>query len=165
MARKSIYSFDLHVIQILATKMVILQANSSDMPQILFQSSPTMPNEWHVMVWHIQEELAHFQNFPHSWAPAQPTKHPQKFLESCAARFCLWKLCQQMEIELPIFQQDDRNRPFLQDSEWHISLTHAYPYAAAAIRKHHPVGIDVENKGRKIKPISARFLSSEEYVR
>lgn len=135
------------------------------MPQLLFQSSPPLPHEWHVMVWHIQEDIAHFQAFPQAWTPTEPTKHPQKFLESCSARFCLWKLCQQLEIEDPIFQQDDRNRPFFLNSEWHFSLTHAFPYAAAALRKHTSIGIDVENKGRKIKPISARFLSSEEYGR
>ena len=145
--------------------MVILQANSSDMPQILLQTSLSLPDEWHVMVWHIQEDLSYFQKFPESWAPSQNSKHPQKFLESCAARFCLWNLCQQMEINQPIFQQDDRNRPFLKDSEWHISLTHAFPYAAAALRKHQPTGIDVEKKGRNIKNISSRFLASEEYAR
>lgn len=145
--------------------MVILQANSSDMPQILFQTPTPLPDEWDVMVWHIQEDLSFFQGFPPSWVPSQPSKHPQKFLESCAARFCLWKLCNQHGIKEPVFKQDDRNRPFFNDSEWHISLSHAYPFAAAAIRKHLPVGIDVEKKGRNIKPISARFLSSEEYGR
>jgi len=135
------------------------------MPQILFQTPTNLPNEWYVMVWHIQEDLPFFQGFPQSWAPSQHSKHPQKNLESCAARFCLWELCNQIGIKQPIFEQDERNRPFFASSEWHISLSHAYPFVAATIRKHLPVGIDVEKKGRNIKPISARFLSSEEYAR
>jgi len=91
--------------------MVILHANSPTCPTFI-PILPPLPHEWHVMVWHIQEELSHFQAFPQAWAPTEPTKHPQKFLESCVARFCLWKLCQQLEIEDPIFQQDERNRPF-----------------------------------------------------
>jgi len=135
------------------------------MPQILLDPRFTLPHEWHIRVWHIQEDISFFQFFPESWAIKHSPAHPQKFLESCAARFCLWKLCQEIGIYHPEFQQDDRNRPFLTDSEWHISLTHAYPYAAATLRKHQPVGIDVEKKGRNIIPIAPRFLAGEELER
>ena len=67
------------------------------MPQIssksLLLSSPSM--QW--MIWEITEDLSFFQTFPENWTANKDHKiASQKKLESSAARFCLWSLCQQI---------------------------------------------------------------------
>lgn len=123
------------------------------MPQIFSKISDV---DFQILVWKIEEPLAFFETFPASWStPA--IENPIKKLESMAARYCLHQLSS--EFERLILVQNDRNRPFFQDSDWHISLTHSYPYVAAACSRKYRIGVDIEKPGRNIEKIAPRFLS------
>ncbi|MEY3631766.1 MAG: hypothetical protein RL408_1320 [Bacteroidota bacterium] len=126
------------------------------MPQIFSKISA---DDFQILVWKIEEPIAFFETFPASWStPA--IENPIKKLESLAARFCLHQLSP--EFDKLNLVQNDRNRPFFEDSDWHISLTHSYPYVAAACSRKKRIGIDVEKPGRNIEKIAPRFLCSAE---
>jgi phosphopantetheinyl transferase len=134
------------------------------MPQIssksLLLSSPSM--QW--MIWEITEDLSFFQSFPENWTTNKDHEiASQKKLESSAARFCLWSLCQQISKGPWDLRKDDRNRPYLDQSDYHISLSHSFPFVAAVISHKKLVGIDLERFGRNVEKIGPRFLSSEEW--
>ena len=116
------------------------------------------------MIWEITEDLSFFQSFPENWTTNKDHEiASQKILESSAARFCLWSLCQQISKGPWDFKKDDRNRPYLDQSDYHISLSHSFPFVAAVISHKKLVGIDLERFGRNVEKIGPRFLSSEEW--
>jgi len=59
-------------------------------------------------------------------------------------------------------QMDDHGKPYLVNSDTHISLSHSYDYAAVIISKDKKVGIDIELIKHKIKSIKHKFLSDVE---
>ena len=126
------------------------------MPQIFSKISS---EDFQILVWKIEEPIAFFETFPGSWSTPS-IENPIKKLESVAARYCLHQLSS--EFDSLVLVQNDRNRPFFQDSDWHISLTHSYPYVAAAFSPKKRVGIDVEKPGRNIEKIAPRFLCAAE---
>ena len=133
------------------------------MPQISSKSLLSSPSIQR-MIWEITEDLSFFQSFPENWTTNKDHEiASQKILESSAARFCLWSLCQQISKGPWDFKKDDRNRPYLDQSDYHISLSHSFPFVAAVISHKKLVGIDLERFGRNVEKIGPRFLSSEEW--
>ena len=126
------------------------------MPQIFSKISSEV---FQILVWKIEEPIAFFETFPGSWSTPS-IENPIKKLESVAARYCLHQLSS--EFDSLVLVQNDRNRPFFLDSDWHISITHSYPYVAAAFSPKKRVGIDVEKPGRNIEKIAPRFLCATE---
>lgn len=59
-------------------------------------------------------------------------------------------------------QMDDHGKPYLVNSDTHISLSHSYDYAAVLISKGKQVGVDIELIKMKIKSIKHKFLSDVE---
>jgi 4'-phosphopantetheinyl transferase EntD len=135
-------------------------AKSIGMPEFSSTLTSSLP-ETHVCVWKIEEPLEFFQQIPTEWTNIQ-TQNQIKCTESLAARYCLYDLCRRLGLPNEVLKQDERDRPFFANSDWKISLTHAYPYVAAACRHKKEVGIDIEKKGRKIEKIAPRFLNQDE---
>jgi phosphopantetheinyl transferase len=129
------------------------------MPQIFSKISA---DNFQILVWKIEEPIAFFETFPASWS-IPSIENPIKKLESVAVRYCLHQLSP--EFDSLILVQNDRNRPFFEDSDWHISLTHSYPYVAAACSRKKRIGIDVEKRGRNIEKIAPRFLCAAELAK
>jgi 4'-phosphopantetheinyl transferase len=59
-------------------------------------------------------------------------------------------------------QMDEHGKPYLVNSDVHISLSHSYDYAAVIISKDKKVGVDIELIKMKIKSIKHKFLSDVE---
>ena len=57
---------------------------------------------------------------------------------------------------------DNYNRPLLDRSANHISISHTNRYAAVLIDSENPAGIDIEKVSDKVVNISGKFMSSEE---
>lgn len=57
---------------------------------------------------------------------------------------------------------DKHNKPFIDLSEDHISVSHSGRYAAVIISHNHAVGIDIEQISPRLHRIADRFLSPEE---
>ena len=136
------------------------------MPQISSTSLLLSSNALQWMIWEITEDLSFFQTFPENWTTNKDQEIvSQKKLESSAARFCLWNVCQQISEGPWDLRKDERNRPYFDQSDYHISLSHSFPFVAAIISHKKPVGIDLERFGRQVEKIGPRFLSAEEWNR
>jgi 4'-phosphopantetheinyl transferase len=59
-------------------------------------------------------------------------------------------------------KMDDHGKPYLENSDTYISLSHSYDYAAVIIGKGKKVGVDIELIKMKIKSIKHKFLSDVE---
>lgn len=59
-------------------------------------------------------------------------------------------------------QIDEHGKPYLPHSNFHISLSHSYDYAAVMISAGKQVGVDIELIKHKIKSIKHKFLSDIE---
>lgn len=127
------------------------------MPQLFSKISS---DDFHFMIWKIDEPMAFFETFPATWSIPEVV-NPVKKLESTAVRHCLALLS--TEFQTLHLVQNDRNRPFFENSDLHISLTHSYPFVAAAFSTKYRIGIDVEKPGRNIDKIAPRFLASQEW--
>lgn len=57
---------------------------------------------------------------------------------------------------------DEHGKPYLANSNTHISLSHSYDYAAVIISEDKEVGVDIELVKMKIKSIKHKFLSDVE---
>ena len=136
------------------------------MPQISSKSLLLSSNALQWMIWEITEDLSFFQTFPENWTTNKDQEIvSQKKLESSAARFCLWNVCQQISEGPWDLRKDERNRPYFDQSDYHISLSHSFPFVAAIISHKKPVGIDLERFGRQVEKIGPRYLSAEEWNR
>ena len=134
------------------------------MPQISSKSLLLSSTSLQWMIWEITEDLSFFQTFPENWTTNKDQEIvSQKKLESSAARFCLWSLCQQISEGPWDLRKDERNRPYFDQSDYHISLSHSFPVVAAVISHKKSVGIDLERFGRNVEKIGPRFLSAEEW--
>ena len=134
------------------------------MPQISSKSLLLSSNALQWMIWEITEDLSFFQTFPENWTTNKDQEIvSQKKLESSAARFCLWNVCQQISEGPWDLRKDERNRPYFDQSDYHISLSHSFPFVAAVISHKKSVGIDLERFGRQVEKIGPRFLSAEEW--
>ena len=58
--------------------------------------------------------------------------------------------------------KDDHGKPHLRQNESHMSISHAYPYAAAIIDHCGSTGIDIEAPRDQIKRICHKFMSDTE---
>ena len=136
------------------------------MPQISSKSLLLSSNALQWMIWEITEDLSFFQTFPENWTTNKDQEIvSQKKLESSAARFCLWNVCQQISEGPWDLRKDERNRPYFDQSDYHISLSHSFPFVAAIISHKKSVGIDLERFGRQVEKIGPRYLSAEEWNR
>lgn len=90
--------------------------------------------------------------------------HPTKKLERLATRCCLQELVQNLKKEYKGIYKDEHDKPHLVDQNFHISITHSYPYAAAILHKRLPVGIDLEKPVEKLGRIAHRFLNDSEFA-
>lgn len=85
---------------------------------------------------------------------------PQRKLEWLACRLALQSLLTEMEgVQL---QKNERGRPYLQPSSGHVSLSHAYPFAAAVVHPRRAVGLDLEQPRQQLLRIKQKFLSPQE---
>ena len=90
----------------------------------------------------------------------QLIRTPQRRLEWLSCRLAL----QALLADQPPFRllKNSLGRPYLTEDRGYISLSHAYPFAAAAIHPSRPVGLDVEQPRPQLLRIKHKFLSERE---
>ncbi len=110
-------------------------------------------------VWKIEEAETFFlKNVP----VHREVTHPHKRLQHLAGRFLLQFLFPSFPYAM--IRIADTKRPFLEDDQYHFSLSHCGDYAAAIVSSGHRVGIDIEIPVEKIRHISRKFLHEEEHA-
>lgn len=108
-------------------------------------------------IWKIEEDEPFFL----SRVPLQRSiTHPHKRLQHLAGRYLLQHLFPQFPINL--IQIADTRKPFLQDEQFHFSISHCGDFAAALVSKENRVGVDIELVTEKIEKVQRKFVSDEE---
>lgn len=90
--------------------------------------------------------------------------HPIKKRERLAARCCVQELVKMTGKPYNGITKDEHDKPHLVDLNYHISISHSYPYAVAILHKKLHVGIDIEEPAEKIGRIAHRFLNDAEFM-
>lgn len=88
----------------------------------------------------------------------------QKFLECIGGKAAVQYLIENEGEKYEGLIKDDCSKRFLVNKEWHISISHSFPYAVAALNKKMPVGIDIEKPKEKVLKIRNKFLNAEENI-
>jgi phosphopantetheinyl transferase len=89
--------------------------------------------------------------------------HPHKRLQHLAGRYLLPTLFEDFPLHEILIA--DTRKPFLQNEEYHFSISHCGNFAAAIISSTNRVGVDIELVTPKIEKIKHKFLSEEEWKR
>lgn len=67
--------------------------------------------------------------------------------------------------DLPTIAVTKNGKPYFPDSDWHFSISHTEHYAFCALSQHN-IGLDAEEKGRKVSPTMVeKFTSAAEKSR
>lgn len=120
-------------------------------------------------LWHIcEDEEALLKAAPFTaqeLEELQQLKVPQRRMEWLASRVLLKMLAEEQGIHRPQVQKDGFGKPFIAHATLQVSLSHAFPYAAAIIHRRQPVGIDIEHSRQQLLRIRHKFLHPEELSR
>jgi phosphopantetheinyl transferase len=90
--------------------------------------------------------------------------HPVKQRERLAARCCVKELVNKTGKEYKGITKDEHDKPHLIGINYHISISHSFPYAVAILHKKLRVGIDIEKPVEKLGRIAHRFLNEGEFI-
>jgi 4'-phosphopantetheinyl transferase EntD len=108
-------------------------------------------------IWHIVEDEDFFlQKVPLK----RNVSHPQKRLQHLAGRYLLTELFPDFPLEEIMIA--DTRKPYLEDEQYHFSISHFGQYAAAIVSSTNRVGVDVEKTSPAIEKIRNKFLSPHE---
>lgn len=114
-----------------------------------------------VAIWRIEEDESFFlQKVPLK----ANVSHPYKRLQHLAGRFLLPEL----EEDFPLSEIliADTRKPFLENEQYHFSISHCGNYAAAIVSSGERVGVDIELVTPRMYTIAHKFLheSEQEYL-
>ena len=109
-------------------------------------------------VWHITEP-EHF--FTVRVPVKKDVSHPHKRLQHLAGRYLLGFLFEGFPLEEIMIA--DTRKPFLENEQYHFSISHCGDYAADIVSRDKRVGVDIEIPTEKISKIMYKFLSPKEH--
>jgi phosphopantetheinyl transferase len=92
-------------------------------------------------------------------------KHEEKKKQYLASRLALFYTCELLHITKKEIVKDIHGKPFLSDSQHHVSISHSKYMACCAIDPNHNIGFDIEYVQPKIINIVPKVLSKEEQQR
>ncbi len=109
-------------------------------------------------IWQIEED----ENFFLAAVPLQQSiTHPHKRLQHLAGRYLLQYLFPDFPYEEILIA--DTRKPYLQNEQYHFSISHCGNYAAAIVSSTHRVGIDIEIPSEKVERIAHKFVHEDEW--
>ncbi|XWN34844.1 MAG: 4'-phosphopantetheinyl transferase superfamily protein [Roseivirga sp.] len=88
--------------------------------------------------------------------------HPDKRKEWLAARLALKELLAKLGHKYTPLQKDAWGRPYLVDSDLHLSIAHGSSYALVAVSEQHPIGVDIQWPCQKLLSVREKFLNDHE---
>jgi 4'-phosphopantetheinyl transferase len=119
-------------------------------------------------LWEITESLDQLERntflSPQGLDEISNISHPTRKRESLASRRCLQEIFKEMGKSYYGIYKDIHSKPHLVNSDYHISISHSFPYAVGILHKKLPVGIDIEKPVEKLKVVASRFLRPEEFI-
>jgi phosphopantetheinyl transferase len=109
-------------------------------------------------IWKIEETEAFFlKRVPLK----KEVSHPHKRLQHLAGRYLLPVLFDDFPLDEILIA--DTRKPFLQNEQYHFSISHCGHYAAAIASATERVGVDIELITPKIEKIQHKFLGAAEW--
>lgn len=115
-------------------------------------------------VWKIEEEPDFYRAglILSDWESAylEQITHPKRQLTWLASRYLLKQL-----LDTDVFVEllfDEHGKPYVNNFDIFVSLSHSNKHAAAIVSKRYEVGIDVEEPHRNLSIIKNKFLSKIE---
>jgi phosphopantetheinyl transferase len=121
-------------------------------------------------IWHITETVEELCN---QFSPLATHEEFSMFniekqqKEWLSSRALLSQICDKEAISPSILQKDEYGKPFLlvknhETQQFHISISHSFPYAVVALHKHKTIGIDIEPVSEKLHTVANRVFSPNE---
>ncbi len=118
-----------------------------------------------VGVWHITESIADLLDLLPT-ATQDPTFEQLSIEKQQKEWLASRILCQQLAEKLGFLStpigKDTNGKPYLIDSDLHLSLAHAYPYAGVVLHPTVKVGVDIEQQSSKMQAIAHRVFHADE---
>lgn len=116
-------------------------------------------------VWRIEENV--MELYPELFVDDQKDITDQllenKKLEIIATRLLLKTLVENEGFKYAGITKDEHGKPYLNELKaFHISISHAFPYATAILDSSESTGIDIEAPREQIVRIKKKFLSDSE---
>ena len=111
-----------------------------------------------VCIWKITETYDELELLTDERTNIKSRLKQKEFL---ASRILVKEICQLYNAKYLGIDKDKNGKPFLINSNYHISITHKYPYIGVIIDKK-KCGIDIERIDKKIKKIQSKFLDNNE---
>ena len=128
--------------------------------------SEKLPNKVTIVIFHLQESEAELWDQTHLWPEGEQEwaqiHHPQKKLEWLGGRIAVQHLCQKLDLAYHGVHKDEHGKPHLREVPGHITISHCWPYAAAAYHPHLPLGLDLEEPRDKLVRLAPKFLDDQE---
>lgn len=122
---------------------------------IFFQHS--INDQTKLGIWKIEEQESFFlENVPLK----QQVTHPYKRLQHLAGRLLLPVLFADFPLQEILIA--DTRKPFLEDEQYHFSISHCGNFAAAIASSDNRVGTDIELVTPRLKGIAHKFLTENE---
>ena len=110
-------------------------------------------------VWHITEPEDFFlQKVPLK----KDVSHPHKRLQHLGGRYLLSFLF--ADFPLAEILVADTRKPFLENEQYHFSISHCGDFAAAIVSKKERVGIDIELVTARIERVKHKFTNNDELL-
>jgi phosphopantetheinyl transferase (holo-ACP synthase) len=116
-------------------------------------------------LWRIAEDETTLAGLVAPWeAVADTISNKNKRLEWLAGRVLVKEICASMSIDFEGVTKDQYGKPFLKGNDFHLSLSHSFPYVAALVDLSGAVGIDLEQPKDKLLRIAHRILHEDELL-
>ncbi len=122
-----------------------------------------LPNKGEIGLWRIDEDQDYFLKRMDLFPEEQKyfgTLKGRRPLEYLASRYLL-HLMSGRRVRAACLK-DDKGKPYLKDSNYHISFSHSHDFVAV-IASPDPVGVDIQKLVPKISRITHKFISEKEF--
>lgn len=120
-----------------------------------------------VALWEITEDLEDlqraFRGSPADVAAYAAIHHPQKQREFLASRILIQTLIESVGETYHGIRKDSYDKPFLENTNSHFSLSHSLRFAAVVWHPAARVGLDIEPVSEKLSVVARKFLSEDEW--
>jgi 4'-phosphopantetheinyl transferase EntD len=119
----------------------------------------------HIGLWRIAEsvdELSCILPTEEVEALKKQIPHPQKLIESLAARALVKEMLEKMELTYGGIAKKPTKAPYLPDVPYQVSISHTTQYATAILHPQMAVGIDIEQARPQLQRVAGRMFSPEE---
>lgn len=114
-------------------------------------------------LWHVTEdEAALKERMPSGEQVPETLTHPLKRIEWMAGRVLLSELFAALSLTFNGIAKNEFGKPFPLGYDYHLSLSHSFPFVAALVDKRGPVGIDLEQPKVKLFRVAHRIFHRDE---